>query len=107
MDENEDECLLPSGQGFYLDQAKNIQRRLRRERPEGSEGVGLGALSAREIQVLYFVGLGATNPMIAEELELSRATVKQHVENILAKLGLSNRTEAAALAARERLLHGS
>ncbi len=103
-DMNEEECLLPSGQGFYLDQAKNVQRRLRRERPAGSPGTGLAALSVREIQVLRLLGLGATNPMIAEELEIARATVKQHVEHILAKLGLSNRTEAATLAAREGLL---
>ena len=105
-DLNEDECLLPSGQDFYLDQAKNVQRRLRRSGSDATAGVGLAALSPREIQVVRLLGLGATNPMIAEELEISRPTVARHVQNILAKLGLANRIEAASVAAREGLLDG-
>ncbi|MAF54264.1 MAG: hypothetical protein CL694_14790 [Chloroflexi bacterium] len=104
-DVNEDECVLPAGQGFYLDQSRNVQRRLRkRGNANRSNGVALSSLSARELQVLLLVAQGATNPIVADELEISRATVARHVAAILAKLGLANRTEAAALASKHGLL---
>jgi len=104
-DVNEDECILPAGQGFYLDQARNIKRRLRKRGSEdSSNGAGLSSLSARELQVLGLVAQGATNPIIADELEISKATVARHVASILAKTGLANRTEAATLASQHGLL---
>ena len=45
---------------------------------------------------------GMTNKEIAKELYLSPKTIKNYVSNILAKLGLSNRAEAAAFAVRNR-----
>ncbi len=105
VDVNEDECLLPAGQRFYLDQARNVKRRLhKRGNGNPTNGAGLSSLSARELQVLQLVAQGATNPIIADELEISRATVAQHVATILNKTGLVNRTEAAALASQNGLL---
>jgi DNA-binding CsgD family transcriptional regulator len=105
MDLNEDECVLPAGQRFYLDQARDAKRRLRKRGSANPlNGAALSSLSARELQVLRLVALGATNPIIADELEISRATVARHVATILAKTGLANRTEAATLASQHGLL---
>jgi NarL family two-component system response regulator LiaR len=66
-------------------------------------------LTAREVEVLRLVARGQNNRRIAEQLEISEATVRGHVSNILAKLNLSNRTQAALYALREGLvsLHNS
>ncbi|GLX51830.1 hypothetical protein Shyhy01_47800 [Streptomyces hygroscopicus subsp. hygroscopicus] len=57
-------------------------------------------LTAREREVLRLMAAGRTNRRIAEELFISPKTVSVHVSNILAKLGVSGRGEAAALAHR-------
>jgi DNA-binding CsgD family transcriptional regulator len=57
-------------------------------------------LSARELEVLRLVERGYTNGQIAGELFISRKTASAHVSNILAKLGVARRAEAAAIAAR-------
>ncbi len=63
-------------------------------------------LTRREHEVLGLLVKGLSNPEIAERLVLSRATVKVHVSNILSKLGVSNRSEAIALAIQRRLVRG-
>ncbi|MEM9106559.1 MAG: response regulator transcription factor, partial [Pseudomonadota bacterium] len=54
-------------------------------------------LTARENDVLRLVAKGYQNKLVAAELELSEHTIKLHMHNIIAKLGVSNRTEAAAM----------
>jgi DNA-binding CsgD family transcriptional regulator/tetratricopeptide (TPR) repeat protein len=61
-------------------------------------------LTPRELQVLRLVGQGYTNGQIAESLFISRKTAGAHVSNILGKLGVGRRVEAAALAERLDLL---
>jgi DNA-binding NarL/FixJ family response regulator len=61
-------------------------------------------LTGRELDVLRLVVKGLTNREIARDLFISQNTVKNHVRNILEKLHVRSRTEAATLAVRERLL---
>jgi DNA-binding CsgD family transcriptional regulator len=77
--------------------------------PEGTapEPVPPGAelgLTARELEVLALVAAGRSNGQIAEALFISRKTASVHVSNILAKLGVASRVEAAAVAHRLGLL---
>jgi two-component system, NarL family, response regulator LiaR len=55
-------------------------------------------LTEREIQILQLIAKGMSNTMIAERLFLSEGTVRNHVSSILAKLGVSDRTQAAVVA---------
>ena len=69
-----------------------------------SEPTGvLGTLSKRELQTLEQLCAGLSNKAIARNLEIQEVTVKLHVKNVLAKLGVSNRTQAALLAKEKHL----
>jgi NarL family two-component system response regulator LiaR len=57
-------------------------------------------LTAREVEVLRLIALGLGNQDIADELVISRSTVRNHVSAILGKLHLANRTQAALYALR-------
>jgi DNA-binding NarL/FixJ family response regulator len=61
-------------------------------------------LSEREMEVLRLVAQGWTNQQIAEELIIGATTVKSHVQNILQKLSVSDRTQAAVRAVRTGLI---
>ncbi len=62
-------------------------------------------LTEREVEVLKLVAQGMPNQEIAEALVISERTVRNHVSNILTKLHLANRTQAALYALREGLAH--
>ena len=61
-------------------------------------------LTEREIEVLRLIAKGATNREIAETLVISEGTVKNHISNILSRLGLRDRTQAAIYARENALL---
>lgn len=61
-------------------------------------------LTPRELQVLRHVGLGLSNKEIASSLGISVETVKEHVQNILRKIGANDRTDAAVRAVRMGLV---
>lgn len=61
-------------------------------------------LTEREIEVLRLIAQGATNREIAERLVISEGTVKNHISNILGRLGLRDRTQAAIFAREHGLL---
>jgi DNA-binding NarL/FixJ family response regulator len=64
-------------------------------RLSGAEAPALEALTPREHEVLQLLAQGKSNPQIAQELVISRLTAKTHVERIIRKLGVSDRTQAA------------
>jgi ATP/maltotriose-dependent transcriptional regulator MalT len=84
------------GASIDLDQVAAFLRSVGIVARTGPKGVGV--LTMREREVLQLLGAGLSNPEIAERLHISRKTASHHVSNILAKLGLRNRAEAAAQA---------
>jgi NarL family two-component system response regulator LiaR len=83
-----------------------IARKLMRDiQTQENEKPSKNTLTDREIEILRQVALGKTNQEIADELVVSERTVRTHITNILAKLRLSNRTQAALYALREGIAH--
>jgi DNA-binding NarL/FixJ family response regulator len=62
-------------------------------------------LTARELEVLGLIAQGKSNKIIAADLSISEGTVKIHVNNILSKLGVSDRTHAATFALQRGIIH--
>jgi two-component system NarL family response regulator len=62
-------------------------------------------LSAREVQVLELIVRGLPNKQIAYTLNIAEHTVKNHVKNILSKLGVQDRTQAATAAIQRGIIH--
>jgi predicted ATPase/DNA-binding CsgD family transcriptional regulator len=87
------------GEALTLRDAVAYARRGRgtRDRPPG----GWEGLTPAERDVVRLVAAGATNPEVAAQLFMSRSTVKVHLSRAFGKLGVANRTELAALAARD------
>ena len=73
------------------------------QRRPSDEAAPLG-LTERELEVLRLVAAGRSNRDIAAELFISPKTASVHVSNILGKLGVGSRGEAAAVAYRQHLL---
>ena len=82
-----------------------VARRLMSSLRATEVGGAAAALTARELEVLRLVGAGGSNKEIAAELRISERTARTHVSNILGKLGLSSRTQAALWATREGLVN--
>jgi|SRR5579859_1319515 len=70
-----------------------------------SKAEARGPLSEREQEILKLVATGASNKLIAQQLQISQNTVKVHLRNIFDKIGVASRTEAALYAVRAELTH--
>jgi DNA-binding NarL/FixJ family response regulator len=84
-----------------------VARRMRtggtRASAEARAEAALGQLTARERDVLRCLARGLSNRAIAEDLGIAERTARTHVSNILSKLGLTSRTQAALFAVEHRL----
>ena len=63
-----------------------------------------GTLTRRELEILHIIATGVNTKDAAERLHVSPATIRNHVQNILGKLGAHSRLEAVAYATRNRLI---
>jgi two-component system, NarL family, response regulator LiaR len=70
----------------------------------GDQGDPIDRLTPREREVLVLIARGYANKRIALELDLAEKTVKTHVGHVLAKLGVTDRTQAAIAAVRAGLV---
>jgi DNA-binding CsgD family transcriptional regulator/tetratricopeptide (TPR) repeat protein len=88
-----------------VEQIEGLARRARLKLPGLPLPTASGGLTARELEVLALVVKGLTNREIGQALFISEKTASVHISNLLTKLGVANRTEAAHVA-RERALVG-
>jgi DNA-binding NarL/FixJ family response regulator len=83
--------LLEAGPDARFEKTRNLVD------AKNSSGVDLvGSLTPRELEVLALIAQGHQNKNIAASLSLSEHTIKLHIHHIISKMGVSNRTEAAA-----------
>jgi DNA-binding CsgD family transcriptional regulator len=85
------------GANYLATQAAKLARRQRIPLNDDSVPAGLISLTPREREVLDLLATGAPNKVIARRLAISDKTVSVHVTNLMAKLGVTNRGQAAAV----------
>ncbi|MBT2638974.1 MULTISPECIES: response regulator transcription factor [unclassified Bacillus (in: firmicutes)] len=95
-------AIEKASRGETVIEPKVANKMMKRLRPQ--ERKPHDELTERELDVLKCIGEGMTNQQISEELFIGVKTVKTHVSNILGKLGLSDRTQAAVYANRNGLI---
>ena len=101
--------LVAAGAGLDLDAAGYARGQIdavRRDPRPGPRGARPGGLSRREIDVLRLVAAGRTSGEIATELFISARTAEHHIQNIYAKIGVSNRAAATRWAVAHRVVDG-
>jgi two-component system, NarL family, response regulator DevR len=92
--------LRQVGEGKSLLDPKLVEQVIARMRRGSEEDARLVSLTGRERKILDLIAEGLTNRQIADRLYLAEKTVKNYVSNLLSKLGMQRRTEAAVYAAR-------
>ena len=93
------------GAGRSLLDATMTSRVMERLRNGSAEDPRLAGLSGQERRILELLAEGKTNRQIAGDMFLAEKTVKNYVSNLLTKMGMSRRTEAAVYAARQAERH--
>jgi DNA-binding NarL/FixJ family response regulator len=103
-------ALHRAAAGEFLLSADTLRRIIRHQRKEfvrqRRRTDVIAKLTERELEILALIGAGLDNRSIAERLFVSVATVRSHVQHLLAKLGLHSRLEAAVLANQYELAVG-
>lgn len=89
------------GNGVRSESVKRVAGVMETKRTDVDDGV---SLTQRESQVLRHMALGLSNKEIGKSLEISVETVKEHVQNILRKIHVTDRTQAAVWAVRRNLV---
>lgn len=98
------DAIRKAAQGHDL-WSRSELRRATIAKPVNVPGVAAeAALTEREIEVLRSLALGLTNKELAHDLGISPDTVKEHVQNVLRKIGVADRTQAAVWAVRNGLV---
>ena len=77
---------------------------LEKEKTENNNATNAFNLTSRELEVLKYLVQGKNNIKIADELKVSKYTIKAHVTNILQKLNVNDRFEAAIKAIKEKIV---
>jgi two-component system, NarL family, response regulator DevR len=103
------DAIRRAGDGQSLLDPALAERALDRLRTGPNEDKRLASLTPQERRILDLITEGHTNRQIAESMVLAEKTVKNYISNLLAKLGVERRTQAATFAARleERSAHAS
>lgn len=101
------QAIRTVGAGRSLHSPKETEAMLRWLRREQAESDPLRELTSREREVLDLIGQGMTNREIARKMYLAEKTVKNYVSQLLSKLAMRHRSEAAVLATELRLDRGS
>lgn len=108
LKDSEPEELLPAikqaamGQQVFSPQLAQVMAAALTDKSEHAADV-VASMTPRELDILKLVAQGQTNKMVARELSISEATVKVHVKNLLRKLSLRSRVEAALWAVKHIL----
>lgn len=98
--------LLKPSHPFQPDGINSVETiRIRAIKPEYRQIIAIESLTARELEVLQLIVDGHSNIAISRELYIAVGTVKTHVRNILKKLCVGDRTQAAIRALRSGLVH--
>ena len=98
------EAIRRAARGEAVLHPRVARRVIQEIRGEGAALNPFAELTERELEVLRLIAEGLSNAEIAERLVISQKTVKDHVSNILSKLHLADRTQAAVYAWREGLV---
>ena len=96
-------AVTSAAAGEHATRAGELRRMAGQMSRRDKQAVAGVPLTPRETQVLRLVAMGLSNQEIADSLEISIETVKEHVQNLLRKLGLGDRTQAAVWALRHGL----
>jgi DNA-binding NarL/FixJ family response regulator len=98
--------LLKQAHSFQPDSLNHVETiTIRAIEPAYRQAIAIEPLTGRELEVLQLIVEGHNNPTIAKKLHITTGTVKTHVRNILKKLYVSDRTQAAIRALRSGLVH--